>query len=79
MYVPMNPCFLVNYIWRNNVYYNRNMMVKKRSRVAEDKVEISFRLSKELARAIKTKAVQSDRSYSDVVEEGMQEFMAKKK
>ena len=52
------------------------MMVKKTTRrIAGDKTEITFHLPKELALAIKMKAVQEGRSYSDVVVEGMTEFM----
>lgn len=52
---------------------------RKSRRVAEDKVEITFRLTRELTISIKKKAVEEGRSYSDVVEEGMQKFLAKSK
>ena len=56
------------------------MMTKKTTRrIAGDKVEITFHLPKDLALAIKMKAVQESRSYSDIVTEGMEQFMAKEK
>ena len=52
------------------------MMIKKTTRrIAGDKVEITFHLRKDLALAIKMKAVQESRSYSDIVTEGMEQFM----
>ena len=55
-------------------------MIKKTTRrLAGDKVEITFHLPKDLALAIKMKAVQESRSYSDIVTEGMTSFMGLEK
>jgi hypothetical protein len=53
--------------------------VAKSKRTPDDKIEITFRLPKDLAIDVKTKAVKEQRSYSEVVTEALQEFMAKEK
>ena len=52
---------------------------KKPRRVTADKIEITFRLPKDLVIDVKTKAVREQRSYSEVVTEALQEFMTKDK
>ena len=53
--------------------------VGKSKRTPDDKIEITFRLPKDLAIDVKTKAVREQRSYSEVVTEALQEFINKDK
>ena len=50
-------------------------MVEKKRNIADNKVEISFRLTRELVIEIKTRAAQQFHSNSDIVEEGMREYL----
>lgn len=52
---------------------------KASRRIADDKIEITFRIPKDLAIDIKMRAVRESRSYSDVVTEALQQFIAKER